>query len=486
MRKKSIGGQMIAAFISLILLFVAFTILINFCFLGRYYQRMKEKTLIGTYREVLSMYDSEEYSELSKFCSKNNFSTVIYNMLDSTQPSYSNLRLEDEVRLKTRLFGYVAGLEEEGNQIMKKTGTYTILLNKDEIVQMDFMEMYGKTDSGVAFLIRCPMESIRESVLLSNRFYLMIGLAMSVVGALLMGFISRRIARPVTELTQLSQKMANLDFEARYTPRGVSEIDILGENFNRMSETLERTISELKTANNELQKDIEKKEQIDEMRKEFLSNVSHELKTPIALIQGYAEGLQDNINDDPESREFYCDVIIDEAAKMNQMVKKLLTLNHLEFGNQQVQMERFDLTELIRGVLQSSQLLADQAGVEMIFRQREPLYVWGDEFEVEEVMTNYLTNAIHYAKNEKKVDVRCVVNEKTVKTIVFNTGDAIPEEELEKIWIKFYKVDKARTREYGGSGIGLSIVKAIIESMNQQCGVNNFSNGVAFWFTLSI
>lgn len=432
------------------------------------------------------MYDSEEYSELSKFCSKNNFSTVIYNMLDSTQPSYSNLRLEDEVRLKTRLFGYVAGLEEEGNQIMKKTGTYTILLNKDEIVQMDFMEMYGKTDSGVAFLIRCPMESIRESVLLSNRFYLMIGLAMSVVGALLMGFISRRIARPVTELTQLSQKMANLDFEARYTPRGVSEIDILGENFNRMSETLERTISELKTANNELQKDIEKKEQIDEMRKEFLSNVSHELKTPIALIQGYAEGLQDNINDDPESREFYCDVIIDEAAKMNQMVKKLLTLNHLEFGNQQVQMERFDLTELIRGVLQSSQLLADQAGVEIIFRQREPLYVWGDEFEVEEVMTNYLTNAIHYAKNEKKVDVRCVVNEKTVKTIVFNTGDAIPEEELEKIWIKFYKVDKARTREYGGSGIGLSIVKAIIESMNQQCGVNNFSNGVAFWFTLSI
>ena len=93
------------------------------------------------------------------------------------------------------------------------------------------------------------------------------------------------------------------------------------------------TISELKTANNELQKDIEKKEEIDEMRKEFLSNVSHELKTPIALIQGYAEGLQDNINDDEESRQFYCDVIIDEAGKMNQMVKKLLTLNQLEFGN---------------------------------------------------------------------------------------------------------------------------------------------------------
>ena len=220
------------------------------------------------------------------------------------------------------------------------------------------------------------------------------------------------------------------------------------------------------------------------MRKEFLSNVSHELKTPIALIQGYAEGLQDNINDDEESRQFYCDVIIDEAGKMNQMVKKLLTLNQLEFGNDQVNMERFDLTSLIQGVIQSSQILAQQAEVEIMFHQTEPLHVWGDEFKVEEVITNYVTNAIHYAKNEKKIDIRCTQENGVIRTSVFNTGDAIPEEELDKIWIKFYKVDKARTREYGGSGIGLSIVKAIMESMNQQCGVKNYDNGVEFWFTL--
>ena len=144
------------------------------------------------------------------------------------------------------------------------------------------------------------------------------------MAALGVGFASlfaSRITRPLTELTRISQRMANLDFEARYTSGGDDEIGTLGHNFNRMSSTLEETISELKTANNELQKDIEKKEQIDEMRKEFLSNVSHELKTPIALIQGYAEGLQENINDDPESRAFYCEVIRDEASKMNQMVK---------------------------------------------------------------------------------------------------------------------------------------------------------------------
>ena len=136
--------------------------------------------------------------------------------------------------------------------------------------------------------------------------------------------------------------MANLNFDAKYKSRGKNEIDVLGTNFNKMSEQLEKTISELKSANNQLQKDIEQKEKLEEMRNEFLGNVSHELKTPIALQSSaaYAEGLKEGINDDPESREFYCEVIMDEADKMNQMVKNLLTLNQLEFGSDEVQFER--------------------------------------------------------------------------------------------------------------------------------------------------
>ena len=153
--------------------------------------------------------------------------------------------------------------------------------------------------------------------------------------ALIIVYVSEKIARPIVQMTQISKKMTELDFTAKYEadPDSMTELDILGQHMNQLSEKLESTISELKTANNELKKDIERKEQIDEMRKEFLSNVSHELKTPLALIQGYAEGLQECINDDEESRAFYCDVITDEAGKMNQMVQKLLTLNNLEFGN---------------------------------------------------------------------------------------------------------------------------------------------------------
>ena len=204
------------------------------------------------------------------------------------------------------------------------------------------------------------------------------------------------------------------------------EIGELRNNFNVMSEQLEQAISELKSANVELQKDIDKKTQIDEMRREFLSNVTHELKTPIALIQGYAEGLKDNINDDEESREFYCDVIIDEAAKMNEMVKKLLNLNQLEFGEDQVNMERFDLNAVIKGVLQSSDILIRQKEAKVLFTGGDPLYVWGDEFKVEEVITNYLTNALNHLDYDHTIEITCKKEGNVVKTTVFNTGDPTP------------------------------------------------------------
>ena len=226
------------------------------------------------------------------------------------------------------------------------------------------------------------------------------------------------------------------------------------------------------------------KEEVDEMRKEFLSNVSHELKTPIALVQGYAEGLKECINDDPESREFYCDVIMDEAGKMNKLVKNLLTLNELEFGNEVVTMERFDLASMIHNMLRSMQVLFEQKDVKLVYDVQEPVYAWANEFKMEQVLNNYISNALNHVDGEKIIKITIQRQDGHVRAGVFNTGKPIPEEDVGRIWDKFYKVDKARTREYGGSGVGLSIVKAIMESMHQQYGVINYDNGVEFWFEL--
>lgn len=375
--------------------------------------------------------------------------------------------------------------DREGRNLLLQDKDYTIFKVYDKRIGSNYLELFGKLDSGTFIYLRTNYQSMHENVAIFNRFIGYAGISVLLLGVILMVFIGNNFAKPIMQITDIAKRMSELDFDVKYPVTTRDEIGVLGGSINALSETLETTISELKTANNELQKDIENKIQIDEMRKEFLSNVSHELKTPIALIQGYAEGLQDNITEDKESRDFYCEVIIDEAKKMNKMVKKLLTLNQIEFGKDQVSFERFDIVSLIKNVLQSAALLANQKEADMGFdREYEPLYVWADEYMVEEVVTNYVSNAIHHVDFEKKIEISLERREDVVRICVFNTGKQIPEEDLEKVWIKFYKVDKARTREYGGSGIGLSIVKAVMDSMNQKYGVQNCDNGVMFWFEL--
>ena len=498
----SLKHQISVLFICLLLLSIFTITLINGLFLEKYYVSKKVEVLEEA-KSVLSQMnlddilkydaDSEEDTgetpveipdEIEKSSSRNNLTWIVVNEENSGYYYWGENNMSK--MLRSKLFGYINDLDKDMEQshLLKKTDNCTMWQVHDRFAGMEYVECWGQFDNGYYFLIRSPLESIKESASISNSFYFVVGAIIVVISGLIILVVTNRITRPISELTKLSEKMSDLDFDARYQSWAGNEIDVLGDNFNKMSRKLESTISELKSANNKLQKDIEDKIKIDEMRKEFLDNVSHELKTPIALVQGYAEGLKENINDDPESMDFYCDVIIDEAAKMNKLVKNLLTLNQLESGKDAAVMERFDLTALIKGVLSTMDIMIRQKEARVIFNETEPLYVWADEFKTEEVVTNYVSNALHHLDGEKIVEIKVQKQENRVKVTVFNTGTPIPEADLPNLWNKFYKVDKARTREYGGSGIGLSIVKAIMEGMNQQYGVQNFDNGVEFWFTL--
>ena len=456
--RYSMKRQFVFIFTLLITGMILLCLLANSTLLEKYYINDKKNALIKAYTSINAASNagditSELYDiELQKIRDKYNINILI---LDSDSKTVKTTMLDQEFAIKHLLNNIFYGVNQE--EVLLEADSYMIQIVTDVRTQTEYIEMWGMLDNGYFFILRSALESIQESAAISNRFMAYVGGIAIVVSILMVVGLSNRITKPIMELAGISERMKHLDFDAKYTGNDRTEIAVLGNNINEMSEVLETTISELKTANNELLKDIERKDQIDEKRREFLSNVSHELKTPIALIQGYAEGLREGINDDVESREFYCDVIIDEAAKMNTMVRQLLTLNQLESSNEVVRMEDY-----------------------------EAVYVWGDEFKVEEVFMNYFTNAIHYAQDERIIDVKLRHMDGQVKVSVFNTGTPIPAESLEHIWEKFYKVDKARTREYGGSGIGLSIVKAIMESMNQQYGVTNYENGVEFWFTLDV
>lgn len=486
--KYSIKKQMIAIFIGLLACMVVALLVINMTFLEPYYIQNKEKSFREMYETLnqvaqdQSYSDEEVSSDVAKQAERNNLSFLIID--ETTGNKYTNVYNQE--MLFNQLLGYVINQSQQNAEILESTDAYQMLQAKDPWNETEYLVMWGNFEDGSQFLMRSPLESMRESAAISNRFLIYIGSVLILAAGALVWYFSKKLTDPIRELANLSDQMANLDFEAKYTSGGKNEIGELGANFNRMSSRLESTISELKKANNSLLKDIEQKEKMEEMRNEFLGNVSHELKTPIALIQGYAEGLKDGVNDDAESRDFYCDVIMDEAMKMNQMVKNLLTLNQLEFGDEDISFERFDLAALIRGVLQSMEILAQQDELKIIFRQESPVYVWADEFKTEQVVRNYVSNAFHHASGDKVIEVKIQRESKKARTSVFNTGTPIPEEDLKHIWEKFYKVDKAHTREYGGNGIGLSIVKAIMESFHQEYGVKNYDNGVEFWFELDV
>ncbi|MCI8494974.1 MAG: HAMP domain-containing protein [Lachnospiraceae bacterium] len=484
--RHSITGKITAIMISIVAGTVLLCWFINTTLLESYYIEHKQRALLDTFQMVdfesgdEGTYNDEFLIRLEKQCTNSNITIMII----SSDRTIIQSNVGDDEHLLRQFLQLIFYTDNEDTEILENTPLYMIEKTKDSRLESDYLVLWGSLQNGNMILMRTAVESIKESVGIANRFLAYVGVAAVIVCAIIIYVVTRKITNPILQLADISKRMTNLDFDAKFQSRGRNEIDLLGEHMNQMSKTLEKTISELKSANNELKIDIEKKTEIDEMRKEFISNVSHELKTPIALIQGYAEGLKECINEDEASREFYCEVIMDEADKMNKLVKNLLTLNQLESGSEHVVFERFDLMEVVSGVVNATAILREQNGIQLEIYGQRPVYVWADEFKTEQVMMNYISNAIHYAAGEKRIEVSVIPGPETVRVEVFNTGNPIPETELVHVWEKFYKVDKARTREYGGNGIGLSIVKAIMDSFHRECGVCNECNGVKFWFEL--
>ena len=460
--------------------------ILNTFMLEDYYISKKERSLRQAFLTVSESgrkgtLQSPEFDVVFEaLCATNNL-TILVMQPDGVILKSSANNIEE---LRQQLFNavFLQGVNEK--DILKQTEDYVLIRQRDERLSSDYIALWGTLPDGSFILIRSALEGIRDAASISNQFLLITGCLVIVFAILLMYHMTNRLTEPIRSLTAISRRMRELDFDARYSGRSSKEVDELGEHMNEMSETLLNTIEDLKTANNELLLDNQKKAEIDEMRKEFLSNVSHELKTPLALISGYAEGLRDGIAEDCESRNDYLNVILDETGKMTRMVQEILTLNNIESGSSKPEMKRFDLVELIRGVVAKEALVYTRQDIKVEFEEEAPCYVYGDEFRVEEVVTNYLTNAINHCEGERRIRISLSEEEARIRASFFNTGKPIPEDDINKIWIKFYKVDKARSREYGGSGIGLSVVKAIMDSMNQECAVKNHADGVEFTFTL--
>ena len=490
---KSVRFKLFLIMCIVIIFIVCCLIIINSIVLGSFYAYSKVVTVRNVYNKINDYYANVNSNmnleeELRNIAFKNNFDIAIQTdnniILYSTDKDF--ITAIDTVMNMNQM--------EESNEpnVIYRDSNMVIRKIAGSNSSMSYMLLSGELVNSYKLYIRIPIAPIEESVRISNSVLVFIGCITIIVSGIIASVISKKFTDPILELNGITNKMAKLDFSQKYRIKDTDdEINELGKNINTMSNKLETVINQLRDNNIELEKDIEEKSKIDEMRKQFISDVSHELKTPIALIQGYAEGLVENVTTDDESRKFYAEVILDESNKMDKLVKQLLELMKLEYGKREFNNEKFDLRELVNEVIRKCDVKKKEKGIKVNFNVKEPIYVFADEFYIDQVVTNYFTNAIKHAeevngRKEINIYIEKIKNKKKIRVYVYNTGENIKEEDLERIWKRFYKVDSSRNREDGGTGIGLALVKAIMNNYQNEYGVHNKEDGVEFYFDLDI
>lgn len=491
---KSVRVKLFFTLSVVIMLIICLLIVMNSLILEGFYIFSKINTVKKVYQKINDLYNSGDvaiFSSIKDDATANNFDIMIENedyvLLFSTNEKFTNkINQDSDVISKFKIF------DRQRDRILYSNDSY--IIKKVTTGGFNSILLVGTLENQYKIYIQVPISAIEESVRISNNLLLIIGMVAIVVSSIAASYISKKFTKPILELNAIANKMSKLDFSQKYELDGTDddEINELGKSINEMSSKLEGTIRQLRNSNIALERDVEEKSKIDEMRKQFISDVSHELKTPIALIQGYAEGLVENVNVDEESKKYYAEVILDESNKMDKLVRQLLELMKLEYGKREFNNDEFDICELIKEVIRKCNVMLEEKNIKDVkFDASKKIMVYADEFYIEQAFTNYLTNAVKHVKEvngEKyiKIEVKEDIKNQTARISVFNTGENLSDENLERVWGRFYKVDESRNRADGGTGIGLSLVKAIMNNYNQKYGVENKKDGVEFYFDISL
>ncbi|WP_242217208.1 ATP-binding protein [Bacillus cereus group sp. BfR-BA-01380] len=325
------------------------------------------------------------------------------------------------------------------------------------------------------------LQPVNEAMLVLKDYYVYALIIVFIVIILLSFYYSKIIANPLIKMNRVTKKMANFDFSEKLPISTEDEIGSLSSSINSLSVNLKDRIDKLHVANTKLQQDIEKERQLEKTRKEFISGVSHELKTPLSVIRSFAEGIKDGVSKDTT---YYTDVILEETDNMNRLIVEMLELAKLESGTYKLELEKFSIGELIQQVYTKLLFSIEEKNLQVELAFDSTIYVQANRNRIEQVVVNLLSNAIRYTPAGEQVKVSVSEYEETVKVEIENNGAPIPEESLDKIWDRFYRIDASRSRHTGGTGLGLSIVKNILELHHTNYGVYNKENGVVFYFHL--
>lgn len=345
--------------------------------------------------------------------------------------------------------------------------------------------VYGKDFlNGYHIEITVQKDPIQENASIATRVTTMLTVCALLLGLVFISGYSKRFTKPLIEMSRVTARLANLDFSEKCNVTRNDEIGALADNINSVSDSLNNALSELREKNTQLMEDIEKERRIEKMRSDFISSASHELKTPIAVIRGYAEGLKMNIDRENDSAAEYCDIIMHEADRMNVLVLNMLEQSLYSSGAKSPDMKEFSVNRFIEDFLKTAAPIFEEKGVNAVYEKAEDLQAFADESQMTTVLSNIVLNACSHASGEKLIKITAEKNDSEIKISVFNTGSRVDDKDKEGIFTAFYRADKAHSRAEGRFGLGLAIVKSITDNHNCKCGFENKEDGITFWFTM--
>lgn len=493
--KRSLAKRLFSITLSLVIAIMLIAYFAQALLFESFYSYKKTNSLVlevNKFNDLYSLHiqtDVDLIKALQKFENDNN-AKIIIRSLDGKYRYISNNIANDKESYDTlTAFGTeLINDEDLINQVITYSQTkYKTFENESsgtkKIGIVSPMSLNSKNDS----LIFCvsSIQPIKEASEVASEFYIYLFLGLIAVSIILALIYSNLISKPLVNLTHAANKISNMDFTTICDTARDDEIGSLAKSLNFLSRNLETALLDLQTKNKKLEDDIEKERQLENMRKDFISNVSHELKTPIGIIEGYAEGLKDGVVSG-EDATLYLETIIDESKKMSFLVTNMLELSKLESGTIKPSFEAFNINRLIKKVLNKHTLDFEENHFKINFNPSNSYsYVYADPFQMEQVLTNLITNAIKYTPPKNNININIEESLDKFKISVQNMGVTIPEEEISRLFDKFYRLDKSRERtQKNSTGIGLSIVKNILILHNSTFNLQNINGGVEFNFYL--
>lgn len=490
--KNSISKRIALITFGLISSVFILTFLFQNIFFEEFYLSKKTESLILDVKRFQTMYSYQIINEklledaLITYEEKNNCRIAIFS-LDGQLKYLSHYGSDiDDVQSLTDFCSELLSDKDLINEVLTTSKIKsTIFTNKysnyKKIGVVAPMSLQSENDSLVISV--SSVQPIMEASSVIRSFYLYLFIGFLIVAIFLSRIYSKLISKPLINLNKVAKRMSLLDFEAKCDITSDDEIGSLANTLNFLSSNLENSLQNLKEKNEQLERDIEKERNLENMRKDFVSSVSHDLRTPLGIISGYAEGLKDGIVSGKDAEE-YLKTIIDEATKMNHLLTNMLEISNLESGNVNLNLESFNIVRLIQGMVKKLTLEFQNRELSVEFNLPEYAYVKGDIVTLERVVQNLLSNTLKYTPSGNTIYISIYEIDSKYLISIENTGVNIPENELENIFAKFYRLDKSRDRTKNSYGLGLATVKRILALHDSEFSISNTEKGVLFKFTL--